>query len=227
MSRALWRQRIIALVVGAAVVRLAVLALPTGAGGDAAPAAEPGADASAARALVGAPTECLPTDAAARDRLEALREERRALAFHERLLRGQVELLGGLPIPWTEAVDPALSESALRPRLEALDAENPDVEVLEVDCTEFACLTLVETSGPDTASAGVSGRDGEAFATTLGVPGGVTSAKVGPDDARRAFSVIVAHPGPTEPLVAKRVEPRTAEAMTRARELLGAPEGRP
>lgn len=218
-----WGLRGGALVLGAVLGGVAWLAVPR----------EVGVGAPPVDAAGGAPAEtlaaadCPPADTGARDRLEALRADRSALEFQERLLRGQVQLLGGLPVPWPEGVDPAVTEAELVPRLEALDAETPEVEVLDVDCAEFPCLILVETSGPDTASAGVSGRDGEAFAAALGVPGGVTSAKVGPDEARRAFSVIVAHPGPAEPLVAKRVERRTAEAMARGRELLAAPSGVP
>ena len=223
MALSVWKQRILAVVFGGAVGRVALLLVPT-VPGDAAPSSVDGSSASAAAAARAA---CASEAQAAQDRVVGLRAERRALDLQERLLRGQTQLVGGVPVPWSDAVDPALTEAELVPRLEALDAATPAVEVLDVDCSEFPCLILVETTGPETASAGYDNPGAEAFSTALGLNDGVYASKVGSGEATRAFALLVAHPGETDPLLAKRLEVRTAEAMKRGREMLTAPQRGP
>jgi hypothetical protein len=83
----------------------------------------------------------------ARARIAALEDEVATLRLESDLQRGALEQSEGVPQDWPQGVAEPLREPGFRKALGQVLAEHPSVELLGVDCEEYPCIALLQSSG--------------------------------------------------------------------------------
>ncbi|MED5372050.1 MAG: hypothetical protein VX899_13615 [Myxococcota bacterium] len=107
---------------------------------------------------------------------EALKGELERLQLQNDFLQGQLTAMGATPNPWPEALDAAFTPEAFEDTVSGALADFPDVELLDVDCSEYPCVAIFEDQGVE------KGRESmEAFrtATTDALGGDLNSSAWG------------------------------------------------
>jgi hypothetical protein len=95
---------------------------------------------------------CQAQTTAAREERDRQVEQLEELRFTERLLRGQLGPIGGLPTPWPPDRDAAATRTEVREALAAAGDALPDVDLVDVDCSEFPCIATAIWTGGDYGS---------------------------------------------------------------------------
>lgn len=124
-------------------------------------------------------------------RIDAAETELDTLELQERLLRSQLSLIGGLPSEWTDDIGPEWREDAVREALSAADERVEHAWIVEVDCSEYPCIAIVEHDGPTLAAPGTSVSDVKPLVADWPGRTRVTGSEVqGSDGSHRGFGVI-------------------------------------
>ena len=75
--------------------------------------------------------------------LEALQAQLGQARFTGAVASGQLEAHVGVPQDWPDDLDPALQPDAMRARAQAVADAHEGVELVEVDCSEYPCITIL------------------------------------------------------------------------------------
>jgi anti-sigma factor RsiW len=145
--------------------------------------------------------------------LDQAKQELAEAQFEGALTRGQLQALQGVPSPWPEKLPEALQPEHFRANLEARLKDVPDVEISEVDCSEYPCVAAMRYVGE---------RRGEDWGKPIGdavrgwmdeVGGGdmsisVNNSRFHTDDHEEHYVVFGAHEGDRDTDVGTRTEYR-------------------
>ncbi len=101
------------------------------------------------------------------ERTDALDTEVAALKFEEGLLRSQLGIIGGLPIPWPDDAAPQWREAQVREQVEAAMSGLEGIVLHELDCSEYPCQLVVESVEDPSTPGVVSTHDYDALTDAL------------------------------------------------------------
>ncbi len=93
------------------------------------------------------PTGDMDTDAL-RQELDNVRNQLAELEFAHGIAKGQLAAVEGEPQEWPEDLPEALTADRFEDSLLTALGDRPDAEIHTVDCSEFPCFAIIESSDP-------------------------------------------------------------------------------
>jgi hypothetical protein len=142
--------------------------------------------------------------------LDQAKQELAEAQFEGALTRGQLQALQGTPSPWPGELPEAFQPEHFRENLQARLQDIPDVEIAEVDCSEYPCVAAVHYTGD--ASQEWEKPIGEAVRGWMDEVGGdemsisVNTSRFRSDDKEERYVIFGAHAGDRETDVGTRTE---------------------